>query len=320
MAQNWNFFSKKTIFFRTIIALITLISLNCLSWLLLSNREIDFSIALADSLPTSNDLDNFNLLKLGTPPFSQNEPNNISIQPSPVNLTVLSVNPNQITDTEAWFENNNLTLPIYEVPNPFQQTLGNVPEHIPTTFRDNILVKGIRYAEEEFLIYGKNFAESQYLLIYNLKQNKITNGYDFSNYTFSPSFIESDRDYINQTLNWIIPEKNILYFSHIHNTYAESSYGMNAYITALDRNTNQILWRSQPKVCNAANFVVIDSVIICGYGFTAEPDYLYLIDKNTGNILQQIPLKTAPDYIIQKGNKLYVRTYDTDYVFNIEQR
>ena len=150
-----------------------------------------------------------------------------------------------------------------------------------------------------------------------MRSYKITNGYDFSNYTLAHNFIESDVSYVNQTLNWIIPEENILYFSHSHNTYAKSSQGMNSYLTALDRHTNQILWRSQPLVCNAKNFVIIDSVIICGYGFTAEADYLYLLDKNTGSILQQIPLKTAPDYIIQKDNKLYVRTYNTDYVFKI---
>ena len=303
-----------------IFALTTFITVCCLLFLQPINQKFYNYMTLTDSLITSNDnLDSINLLQLGVPPFRQDMPAHISIRTSPVNLTLLSVTPNQITDDEAWFENNNLALPTYQVPNSFQQTVGNVPESLPKTFRDNVLVQGIRYGDEEFLIYGKNFAESQYLLIYDLKQNKISYGYDFINYTLSPNFIESDREYINQTLNWIIPEDNILYFSHSHSTYAKSSKGMNAYLTALDRNTNQILWRSQPLVCNANNFVVIDSVIICGYGFTAEPDYLYLIDKNTGSILQQIPLKTAPDYIIQKGNKLYVRTYDTDYVFNINK-
>ena len=318
MNQGFRFFFKKATILRTVVALTTFISVHFLPFSQLTNREFYNSITLADSLGTSNDnLDSLNVLQLGTPPFSQNAPANISIKPSPVNLTLLSVNPNQITDDSAWFENNNLALPTYQVPNPFRQISGNVPRNLPKTFRDNILVKAISYADEKFLIYGKNFAESRYLLIYDLKQNKITQVYDFSNYTLSPHFQQSDRRYINQTLNWVIPEDNILYFSHSHNTYAKSSNGMNGYLTALDRNTNQILWRSQPLVCNANNFVVIDSVIICGYGFTAEPDYLYLIDKNTGSILQQIKLKTAPDYIIQKGNKLYVRTYDTDYVFNI---
>jgi hypothetical protein len=79
------------------------------------------------------------------------------------------------------------------------------------------------------------------------------------------------------------------------------------------------LWRSQPLVCNANNFVIINDVIICGYGFTAEPDFLYLIDKTTGEILQQIKVKTAPEYLIQKDNKLYVRTYDRDYLFEVRQ-
>jgi hypothetical protein len=93
---------------------------------------------------------------------------------------------------------------------------------------------------------------------------------------------------------------------------------MNGYLTAIDTKTNQIIWRSKPLVCNARNFEIINEVIICGYGFTAEPDFLYLINKNSGKILQQITLKTAPDYIIRKENKLYVRTYDTDYIFGIK--
>ena len=59
-------------------------------------------------------------------------------------------------------------------------------------------------------------------------------------------------------------------------------------------------------------------MIICGYGFTNEPDYLYLINKNTGDLLQQIKLNTAPEYIIRKQDQLYVRTYDTDYIFEIK--
>jgi glucose dehydrogenase len=94
---------------------------------------------------------------------------------------------------------------------------------------------------------------------------------------------------------------------------------MNGYITAIDTDTNQVVWRSQPQVCNARNFLIVDGVIICGYGFTAEPDFIYILDKNSGKILQQIPVATAVDYLIKKDDKLYVRTYDTNYIFEIVQ-
>ena len=280
------------------------------------------AISLADRVDTrviSSSEININLIKLGQPPFRQDAPKNIISQPSPIQLVLLSATPNQITDDRAWFERHDLSLPTYQVPNHFRQIAGDIPSYIPTMFRDNILVKAIRDRHKEFLIYGRNFGENKYLLIYDLKQQQIIKGYDFSNYIISPSYEKSARNYINQTFNWVIQEDNILYFSHSHNTYAKSSHGMNAYLTALDLNTNQIVWRSQPLVCNAGNFIIINSVIICGYGFTAEPDYLYLIDKNDGEVLQQIRLKTAPNTIIQQNDKLHVRTYDTDYIFEIKR-
>ncbi|GAB4544165.1 MAG: hypothetical protein Tsb0014_38150 [Pleurocapsa sp.] len=299
--------------------LVTFIVIQSSPIIQFSDIEFYNSFSLADSTNNSNrEIDKINLFKLGVPPFRENAPNNINVQPSPVNLILLSASPNQITDDEAWLERNNLSLPTYEVPNPFRQTLGKIPDYIPKTFNNNMLVKAIRGEQQDYLVYGRNFAENKYLLIYDRDAKKFTQSYDFSNYIYASNYLPGERDYINQTLNWVITEDNILYFSHSHSTYAKSSSGMNAYLTALDLKTNQILWRSQPLVCNASNFIIIDDVIICGYGFTAELDYLYLINKNTGEILQQIPLKTAPDYIIPKDNKLYVRTYNTDYVFKIQ--
>ena len=35
------------------------------------------------------------------------------------------------------------------------------------------------------------------------------------------------------------------------------------------------------------NFLVKGDVIFCGYGFTAEDDYLYQLDKNTGEVIEE---------------------------------
>lgn len=275
-------------------------------------------VSLKENLAANNRLSKIQPIELSTPPFTKDPPGEVNIRYSPVNLNVLSVNTNNITDTPAWFANNNLSLPTYQVPNPTRNIAGNLPDYIPQTFNDNILVKAIRYPTKEYLIYGNNYGDGRYLFIYDLEKQKFTAGYDFGNYLLPPDYSISNGDFIDQSLTWVAPEDNILYVSNRHRTYAESSQGMNGYLTAIDLNTNEILWRSKPLVCNAENFVIIDRVIICGYGFTAEPDYLYLIDKQNGEILQQINVKTAPDYIIPKDNKLFVRTYDTDYVFEIQ--
>jgi hypothetical protein len=278
-----------------------------------------FFSARADNfqIETPN-FDRVNLIKLATPPFRQDAPKNNPNRSSSIELELISTTPNQITDTEAWFERNNLSLPTYQVTNSNLNQLGDLPDYLPISFGDNILVKAIHYSNRDFLIYGNDYGDARYLFSYDSNSHQFTAGYDFSNYSLSPDYIESDLDFVNQSLTWVEQEANILYVSHSHNTYAQSSLGMNGYLTAINTDNNQIIWRSQPLVCNAGNFEIIKEVIICGYGFTAEPDFLYLIDKNNGQVLQQINLKTAPDYIIRKGDKLYVRTYDTDYVFRIK--
>ena len=59
-------------------------------------------------------------------------------------------------------------------------------------------------------------------------------------------------------------------------------------------------------------------VLICGYGFTAEPDYLYQINRNTGEIIDRLLLKKMPDLIVEQDGKLYVHTYSYNYVIEIE--
>lgn len=50
----------------------------------------------------------------------------------------------------------------------------------------------------------------------------------------------------------------------------------------------------------------------------AKPeDYLYVLDEGTGEVLRKVKVASGPDYIIAKGGKLHVRTYNTDYVFTL---
>ena len=76
----------------------------------------------------------------------------------------------------------------------------------------------------------------------------------------------------------------ILYVETAHPTYAKSSYGRNAYVSAIDVKKRKLLWRSPALVANAAHFVLLNDTIVSGYGFTAEPDYLYALDRATGKV------------------------------------
>ena len=70
---------------------------------------------------------------------------------------------------------------------------------------------------------------------------------------------------------------------------------------------------------NAANFELVGDYLVTGYGFTQEPDFLFLLRRRDGAAVEKIPLKSAPDYIIRRGDRLYVRTYNTNYIFQIVQ-
>ena len=104
--------------------------------------------------------------------------------------------------------------------------------------------------------------------------------------------------------------------SLIHNGYSSEEPNSN-YMVAIDPNTGYVLWRSEPLVANSDNFLLINDTIVCGYGFTAEPDFIYLLDRFTGQIMEKIPVNSAPDQFNAVGDTLYVATYNTAYEFKI---
>lgn len=112
-------------------------------------------------------------------------------------------------------------------------------------------------------------------------------------------------------------EGNIMYVNCSHRTYASSSKGKNAYIMAVNLETGIIKWMTKPLTCNS-QFLVKDNSIICGYGFTDESHYVYVVDKNTGRRASRVVVKKSPELFSLKGNKLYSRMYAYDYIFNVK--
>ena len=86
---------------------------------------------------------------------------------------------------------------------------------------------------------------------------------------------------------------------------------------AYDLNKDVLLWRSADQSYNTMNFIVKGDVIICGYGFTDEKDYLYQINKSTGEIIDKMELRKQPDLLVEQDGKLYLHTYSYNYVIDI---
>lgn len=220
---------------------------------------------------------------------------------------------NAITDEEGWFDANQLDFPTYVVPYEAWGEAGNVPEEIPVTY-EGLSLTQLSYDDAYFYcLYGENDYWSGYVLnLCDCQTYAPVYSLDFSNYRHGEEFSSME-----QRIWWAKVQDQILYVSIGHGTYSESE-PHHAYIVAVDLTDMSILWKTEPLVSNAYNFEIIGNEIVCGYGFTAEDDFLYQIDMDTGRILAQTPVNSMVYYIIRKDSTLYVRTYNTNYVFQIE--
>lgn len=199
---------------------------------------------------------------------------------TPLTLTVLEEKKNQITDEEKWFRENELELPDL-----------NDEGYSCSIYGDRAMLDISRNGEAEATL-------------------------DFSDYRYADDFRPEDRMFAEQEIRSAAVYEGVLYVSTFHYTYAETS-PHNGYITAIDLEDYSVLWKTEALTCNSLNFEIIGDVILCGYGFTAEDDYLYQLDRKTGKRIGRILLASKADYVIFKDDKLFVRTYHTDYVFRV---
>jgi tetratricopeptide (TPR) repeat protein len=259
-------------------------------------------------------LTNLNATRLPAPPFTYTLRKKLlaTVGGRPPKLVKISEKRNKITDDDDWFRNNGLSLPLLPVPSRFRRTSGNLPPWVPTKYGNDNLRRAIAHRDHTVLIFGDGF-----LAAFD-SSRRLISLFDLRAYVSPPDYVRGDRMFVDEAIRWGEVRDGVLYVSNAHSTYASSSKGKNAYITALDARSGNLLWRSAPLVCNSFNFLIRGDYIITGYGFTAEPDHLYVLDRTTGKTVSKIRLRTGPDYIIEKAGKLYVRTYNTDYVFDIK--
>ena len=123
----------------------------------------------------------------------------------------------------------------------------------------------------------------------------------------------TDKWYING--NNACLRDGIFYGASVTNGYAQPD---TCFMFAYDLENDKLLWRSADQTCNSINFIVKDNVILCGYGFTSEDDYLYQLDLHTGEILSSLKLKKQPDLLVYQDHMLYVHTYSYNYTIEIE--
>ncbi len=233
-------------------------------------------------------------------------------------LKQLSAKTNQITDEEAWYNTNGIAPVFLKVPNPNLGDTGDLPASVPPRIGELLAVRAFQDEGHSYVVYGENYAAGTLLAVWRGDFSQTLAHFDFSAWRRAPKVLAGDEDFVDQAVRFARIVDGVLYVSHSHSTYAKSSGGMNAYLSALEVTTGALLWRSQPLVSNAANFLVIGDAIVSGYGFTDESDFLYVLDRHSGRTASKIPVKSGPEVLALHRGTLHVRTYNTDYRFQVE--
>ena len=138
--------------------------------------------------------------------------------------------------------------------------------------------------------------------------------FDFGDFLYEDGY--EGNSYVDRGIHNCFMVGNMLYLNMYHTTYAEDCPA-NGYIICVNADNGEVLWISEPLVANSNTFVRWGDNIITGYGFTAEDDYIYLLNRYSGEIAEKIKVKKSPDYFVFSGGDLWVRTYSYDYVYNI---
>lgn len=237
-------------------------------------------------------------------------------------LAIVSSQPNAITDEAAWLRRNHLELREYGVAGSLRSLpLRKLPiglEVLPRPSAGSRLVHAIWQRDGRLLlVYGSDFSSGS--IVYGTTRSRVQSYYAayFRNYAYAPVTAPGERESVFQEVVWAAQAGGTLYVETAHSTYAKSSGGLNAYLNAIDLRTGKLKWRSGPLVANAKTFEIAGGVIVTGYGFTAEPDYLYVLDRKDGKVISRTPVPGSPEFVMRKGSRLYVRTYDHDLVVKL---
>jgi hypothetical protein len=59
--------------------------------------------------------------------------------------------------------------------------------------------------------------------------------------------------------------------------------------------------------------------LVTGYEFTREPDFVYAVDRATGQVLDRLPVHDAPERITRRGDELRIVTYSRSLVVRLRR-
>lgn len=101
----------------------------------------------------------------------------------------------------------------------------------------------------------------------------------------------------------------VLYFNEACQSYSSGANGACSALVAVDPRAHKVLWRTPPLTSNG-RFRIRGCYIVAGYGFTSEPDWLFLVERGSGAVRQKLFVSSSPEQLTLTGpDQLTVQLY-----------
>jgi hypothetical protein len=96
-----------------------------------------------------------------------------------------------------------------------------------------------------------------------------------------------------------------LYFNEACQSYSRDAGGRCSALVAVEPLTKRLLWRTHPLTSNNV-FRIAGNYVIAGYGFTAESDWVRVVRRSDGRIMEREALASSHFALELRGNVLDV--------------
>lgn len=183
------------------------------------------------------------------------------------------------------------------------------PEFIPSTYGITTLNAIIPSGKRLLLIYG-----GRYLVSVVGMQTEFV--FDLDALRHPPKADPQRKEFAEQDATYAQVVDDTLYLCNGGGSYAREVYGKKGFISAIELATGAIRWQSDPLRCNAT-FAVVGEYLATGYGFTNEPDFLYLLRLADGKTVSKAKLNSGPDSVSFDGKTIHVEAYRNAYDFEL---
>jgi hypothetical protein len=88
----------------------------------------------------------------------------------------------------------------------------------------------------------------------------------------------------------------VLYFNEACQSYASGAQGKCSALVAYDPLAREIRWRTRPLISNG--FILVHGdYVVCGYGFTSERDFVHVVRRRDGKVMQRLAVPKAPEHL-----------------------